>query len=79
MIEAHVLMSKMNPYGEEAFDLGMRTTLTFMLTGQLCPLYDTNSHKAIKYVSERVSVPGDMNIWSSKRFRQACEDTISIS
>ena len=67
----------MNPYGNEAFDSGMRAALTYLLTGKACPNLKINSHSALRYVKDKVSVPGDMSIWAAKRFRQACEDTAS--
>lgn len=33
VIKHHESMSQVNPYGEKAFDLGMRAALTYMLTG----------------------------------------------
>lgn len=78
VIKYHEILSEINPHGKESFDLGMRAALTQMLTGLVCTNLDMNSHLALRYVRDRVSVPGDMSIWAAKRFRQACEDTASL-
>ena len=75
VIMDHEKLGALNPYGVGAFDLGMRAALTYMLTGEVCSNLDSNSHLALRYVRDMVSVPGDMEIWSAKRLRQACEDT----
>jgi len=62
-------MSELNPYGVGSFDLGMRAALTYMLTGQVCTDLDRDSHLALRYVRDKVSVPGDMSIWAAKRLR----------
>ena len=69
---------KVNPYGEIAFDKGMRAALTYLLTGKKCSDMDEKSHLALRYVRDRICVPRDMNIWSAKRLRQACEDTAAL-
>lgn len=78
VIKHHESISKVNPYGAKAFDSGMRAALTYMLTGKVCSNIDQNSHLALRYVRDRISVPRDMNVWSAKRLRQACEDTASL-
>ena len=69
VIKHHEAMSKVNPYGPEAFDSGMRAALTQMLTGQKCEDLNEKSHLALRYVRDRISVPRDMNVWSAKRLR----------
>ena len=71
-------LKKVNPYGVEAVERGLRAALTLMLTGRKCSDLDQDSHFALRYVRDRICVPRDMNIWSAKRLRQACEDTASL-
>jgi glutathione S-transferase len=69
VIKHHEALSKVNPYGQAAFDSGMRAALTYMLTDKKCTDINKNSHLALRYVRDRISVPRDMNIWSAKRLR----------
>ena len=75
MIKHREAITKVNPYGVETTDEGLRAALTLLLTEKKCSDIDPKSVNALRYVRDRVSVPRDMNIWSAKRFRQACEDT----
>lgn len=56
----------------------MRAALTSMLTKQTCSGIDRNSHSALRFVTSKISVPGDMSFWAAKRLRQACEETASL-
>ena len=62
-------MRKVNPFGEEAFDEGMRCALTYLLTGEKIKPKTPNADLALRYVRDRISVPRDMPIWSAKRLR----------
>ena len=75
VIANHEKLGQLNPFGQGAFDLGMRAALTYMLTGQISTNLDGSSHLALRYIRERAVAPGDMSIWAVKRFRQALEDT----
>lgn len=69
VIKHREALGKVNPYGQTAFDSGMRAALTHMLTDRKCSNINKNSHLALRYVRDRISVPRDMNIWSAKRLR----------
>jgi glutathione S-transferase len=71
-------MQNVNPFGADATDDGLRSALTYLLTGQKVKPKTQNAHLALRYVRDRISVPRDMSIWSAKRLRQACEDTASL-
>ena len=58
-----------NPFGADATDDGLRSALTYMLTGYKTKPKVKNAHLALRYVRDRISVPRDMSIWSAKRLR----------
>ena len=47
----------------------MRAALTYLLTGQKGAYLDRDSHLALRYVRDRISVPRDMSIWAARRLR----------
>lgn len=66
VIKFHENMQSVNPFGAAAYDDGMRSTLTYMLTGEKVVPTEKDAGLALRYVRDRISVPRDMPIWSAK-------------
>lgn len=79
VIKFHENMQSVNPFGGAAYDDGMRSALTYMLTGEQVTPTAKDAGLALRYVRDRISVPRDMSIWSAKRLRQACADVADMA
>jgi glutathione S-transferase len=62
-------------FGVPAFDHGMRSALTFMLTGQRVKCDVPDAANSCVYTRDRVCVPRDMTVHAAKRFRWALTET----
>ena len=78
MIKHHETLASKSPFGEEAFDDGVRCALTLLLTGQQIAPATKDADHAIRYIRDRISVPRDMSIWAAKNLRQSLEDTAQL-
>ena len=78
MIKHHETLASKNPFGVEAFDDGVRCSLTLLLTGQHVTPVTQDSDQAIRYIRDRISVPRDMSIWAARNLRQSLEDTAQL-
>ena len=61
---------KVNPFDKESFDESLRSSLTFMITGEVV-IPDKLLGKSLKYLKNRISVPRDMPIISARLLRQS--------
>ena len=69
---------KVNPYNKGLFEESLRSTLTYMVTGELYkPQY--NAGESIKYLKNRISVPRDMPVISARILRQSLNKIESLS
>ena len=69
---------KVNPYNKGLFEESLRSTLTYMVTGEVYkPQY--NAGESIKYLKNRISVPRDMPVISARILRQSLNKIESIS
>ena len=63
-------MLKVNPYNKESFDESLRSTLTYMITGEVV-IPEKLSGNSLKYLKNRISAPRDMPIISARLLRQS--------
>jgi len=69
---------KVNPYNKGLFEESLRSTLTYMVTGEVYkPQY--NAGESIKYLKNRISVPRDMPVISARILRQSLNKIESLS
>ena len=69
---------KVNPYNKGLFEESLRSTLTYMVTGEVYkPQY--NAGESIKYLKNRISVPRDMPVISARILRQSLNTIESLS
>ena len=61
---------KVNPYNKESFDESLRSTLTYMITGEVL-ISEKLSGNSLRYLKNRISVPRDMPIISARLLRQS--------
>ena len=61
---------KVNPYNKESFDESLRSTLTYMITGEVV-IPEKLSGNSLKYLKNRISAPRDMPIISARLLRQS--------
>ena len=69
---------KVNPYNKECFDESLRSTLTFMITGEVL-IPEKLSGNSLRYLKNRISVPRDMPIISARLLRQSLNKIESLS
>ena len=69
---------KVNPYDKEYFDESLRSSLTYMITGEV-RIPEKLSGKSLRYLKNRISVPRDMPIISARILRQSLNKIESLS
>jgi len=68
---------KVNPCENNSFDFALRSTLTFLINGELYKP-DNKSGIGLRYLRDRISVPRDMPLISARLLRRALEKVASI-
>ncbi len=69
---------KVNPQDKEYFDESLRSSLTYMITGEV-RIPEKLSGKSLNYLKSRISVPRDMPIISARILRQSLNKIESLS
>jgi glutathione S-transferase len=68
---------RVNPTDDATFDMALRSALTHLITGEVCPP-PAGSDAGLRYLRDRINVPRDMSIYAAKRLRTALEATAAL-
>ena len=66
-----------NPTDNGAFDIALRSALTFMVNNEI-NIPDNCCSKGLRYLRDRISVPRDMPLLSARKLRQSLEKIASF-